>query len=156
MSKQTVLTALIILMIFLSGCENDPAPVDVEVEPRPSPTKVVEDEEDDQPASALPSEVLFSEVLIGVSGNNQLEFIELYNTESDVFNLDGWSLWYRLKDDQDEQLIIAWEAGDVIPGYGHYLLVREGQDVGVIPDAVFDVNLSERKGGLAFRSPWGD
>ena len=39
--------------------------------------------------------VLISEVLTGIEGNNNFEFIELTNTSTEApFDLKGWSLWY--------------------------------------------------------------
>ena len=43
-----------------------------------------------------------------------------------------------------------------MPGHGHYLLARAGQDVGAIGDAEYDVPLFERKGGLALRDASGE
>ncbi|MCP5099588.1 MAG: hypothetical protein GY943_28880, partial [Chloroflexi bacterium] len=166
MLKRIIPVILVIFAIVLSGCNDDPAPevvdvtavVDEESEPNPTPTSApgLDEGEDEIPASAMPSEILISELLLGIPGNNRQEFIELYNTEADAHSLDGWSLWYQLKDDQEEELVIAWESGDVIPPFGHYLLVHEEQDLGILPDAVFTVNLSERKGGLVLRNQWGD
>ncbi|MCP4421224.1 MAG: lamin tail domain-containing protein, partial [Chloroflexi bacterium] len=163
MWKRLGILGLFVLVLAMNGCESEAEPMpttepDDEATAVPDPTPVVEDEEEvgTDGDLALPSEILISEVLLGAPGNNRLEFIELYNTESEAHRLDGWSLWYRLNDSKDEELIMAWEAGDAVPGLGHYLLVHEEQDVGIMPDAVFAANLSERKGGLVLRSPWGD
>lgn len=119
------------------------------IEAIPEPT-VVEEVEDVPETAVLPATegILISEVLLGVPGGNQDEFIELYNAGTDPVDLQGYSLWYRMRADQDEQLLAAWENPTLIPGQGHYLLVREGHDVGLIPDATFTVPLFERNGGL--------
>ncbi len=158
MTKRLVIIVLVSLVLAVSGCNSDVEPTPTAV-PTPTltlPPTATTETEDTPPDSAIPSDILISEVLLGVPGNNQQEFIELYNTREEALNLEGWTLIYRLKDDQDEQLVIAWETGNEIPGLGHYLLAKEGQAVGAIPDAVFSLSLSERKGGLLLRAPGGD
>lgn len=100
--------------------------------------------------------VFISEVLPGVPGNNNQEFVELYNAGGKVVDLEGWSLWYLLGLGQEEQLVYAWDTSAVIPSYGHYLLIRSGKDFGIIPDASFEPSLFERKGGLALRDADGN
>jgi hypothetical protein len=81
--------------------------------------------------------VLISELLPGVPGNNNYELIELYNAGADPVNIQGWSLWYRNSDNQDEQLVYRWSENLEIPGYGHLLLLREGQEFDLAADALF-------------------
>ncbi|MCP4419115.1 MAG: hypothetical protein GY805_21070, partial [Chloroflexi bacterium] len=163
MLKKYILVALSFLMIFLSACDDAPPSETVivetpekseEDEADPTPTAVTNDEEPSD--AALPSSILISELLLAVPGDNQQEFIELYNSTEDVQSLAGWTLWYRLKESQDEQLVIAWEDDDEIPGLGHYLLGHDAQDVGALPDSLFELNLSERKGGLLLRDAAGE
>ena len=92
--------------------------------------------------------ILISEVLPGIHGvNNNLEFVELFNAGATAADLNGWSLWYRLATGREEQLVYAWDHRSDIPGHGHYLLARAGQQVGNIGDAHFSQSLFEKKGG---------
>lgn len=52
-----------------------------------------------EPPSTYP--ILISEVMAGKQGNNNYEFIELYNPGDDLIDLQGWSLWYRLATSED-------------------------------------------------------
>ena len=154
-------TGLLILVLTLASCGAEPtptAPPAPTVAPQP-PTSVptsLPAVTAPPEASAIPDTaqegILISEVLPGVHGvNNNLEFIELYNAGTEALDLNGWSLWYRLDDNKDEQLVYAWESRADIPGHGHFLLVRAGQDVGNIGDAGYEQSLFEMKGGLALR-----
>lgn len=155
MRKRATFTTLFLLLILLNACKDTPPP-----EPLPDettglneePTPLPVENDADMPTEISSGSIVISELLLAVPGNNQQEFIELYNRSEDVQSLAGWSLWYRLKDEQDEQLLIAWEDDEEIPGLGHYLLGHGGQDVGVLPDSLFELNLSERKGGLLLRN----
>jgi DNA/RNA endonuclease YhcR with UshA esterase domain len=99
----------------------------------------------------LPDEptVVISELLTGIEGNNNYEYIELYNT-GDKYPLDlkGWSLGYKLADNQEENKVYSWDDHALIPPLGHYLLVHDGQDVGIVPDATFDVPMIPQRGSL--------
>ena len=97
-----------------------------------------------------------SEVLTGVKGNNNFEFIELHNTGNSIIDLQGWSLWYQLTSDGGELPIFRWEAQFLIPPHGHFLLGRAGQDLGIVKDAEFEQGLITTKGGLELRRPDGD
>ena len=54
------------------------------------------------------ADVVISEVMAGIEGNNNYEFIELYNAGDALADLDGWSLWYRLATSDDEPLVHQW------------------------------------------------
>ncbi|MDX1413921.1 MAG: lamin tail domain-containing protein, partial [Candidatus Promineifilaceae bacterium] len=107
-------------------------------------------------ATSTATGVVFSEILIAVPGDNNREFIELYNPTETAVDLNGHSLWYRLDVDQEEVLLYTWEERAEVPPLGHYLLAREGQDFGLTPDVVFDAPLSQRKGGLVLRNAEGE
>ena len=99
---------------------------------------------------------VIAEVMAGASGNNSHEFIELYNPTSQVIDLDGWSLWYRLSSSTHDLLVYQWRARALVAGHGHYLLVRQGQDVGATADAFFAQGLNTSSGGLALRDSGGN
>ena len=79
------------------------------------------------PSEIVESRIVISEVMAGVEGNNNFDFIELHNTGDEVIDLQGWSLWYQLSTDKEQLEIYAWDAPDVIPAHGHYLLGRAGR-----------------------------
>ncbi len=109
--------------------------------------------------------VLINEVLAGVTGDNNTEFIELMNTGATPLDLNEYSLWYRLPTSDEDLPVYQWKTKAFIPPHGHYLLVREGASVGMIPDATFSQSLNLSSGGLALRNRdgavvdslgWGD
>ena len=151
MQKRPILAILALITLILAACgggaTESPAPT---AEPIVAPTA----EPAAEPVPAAPAEpaALISEVLIGVDGNNNFEFIELCNTGSEIpFDLKGWSIWYKLADGQDETLVYRWSEHALIPPQGHYLLGRSGQDLGISPDALFEQPLVGPKGSLQLR-----
>jgi predicted extracellular nuclease len=143
MLKRTIIT-LILLSLLLTACqEATSTKIPIEIVPTPSPT------------TSLPPSALISEVLAGVDGNNNVEFIELYNPGITPYQLQDFSLWYRLPTSEEDLLVYQWLSPAFIPGHGHYLLVREGQDVGVMPNAEFTQGLNTGGGGLLLRDPEG-
>jgi len=128
MFKRPLLFATLVAILILSACDSglDETP-SLEGISEVNPTATQE------PVYPPPGEptLLFSEVLTGVEGNNNHDFIELYNTGTEVpLDLKGWSLWFKLSDKEDESLVYRWSKSTLVPPQGHYLLVYEGQDVG--------------------------
>lgn len=100
--------------------------------------------------------ILISEVLAGVEGNNNYDFIELYNVGQAPFDLSGYSLYYKLNDDQLAELVYAWDTSTLVPPQSHYLLGRSGETFAVETDASFDVSLVPARGSLSLRTPQGE
>lgn len=143
MIKRYVIT-LLLLTLLLNACQTaTPTEVPIEVVPLSSPTP------------SLPPSALISEVMAGASGNNNYEFIEIYNPGDKPFPLQDYSLWYRLPTSDEDLLVYQWSTPALIPGLGHYLLVREGQDVGIMPNATFTQALNTGGGGLSLRDSQG-
>lgn len=95
---------------------------------------------------------VISEVLAGMPGNNNQDFVELYNPGPEPVDLQGWAVWYRLSDDEPEQVLYRWTEHALLPPGGHYLLARVGETWAVAPDALFDGgNLAPGRGGLQLR-----
>lgn len=97
---------------------------------------------------ADPPRILISEILAGIEGNNNHEFIELYNTGGVPLDLQGWSLWYQLPTNEAPQRVFEWEQPAYIPSHGHVLLVRSGEDLDITPDGVFTQSLNTSGGNL--------
>jgi predicted extracellular nuclease len=168
--KNASLTSLLILLLILSGCDREDPTPEADDQSQELPSILVESQADETESPGIDREiqdegVFISELLPGVPGNNNQEFIELYNAGGALVDLEGWSLWYLLGSGQEEIQVYSWDDSTQIPGYGHFLLVRSGNDFGIIPDGVFDTSLFERKGGLALRNAldetvdqlgWGD
>ena len=159
MSKKHVLIGLFTLVLMSTGCGSKATPTvtpSPTVQPQPT-TPVPTPQPTTSPIPVIAQEVVFiSELLPGVPGDNNLEFIELYNAAAEAMDLNGWSLWYRMDDKQEAKLVYAWESRTDVPGYGHYLLARAGQEIGNVGDAKYDVPLFERRGGLALRDADGE
>lgn len=99
-------------------------------------------------------QMLISEVLAGAEGNNNHEFIELYNTSPTTpVDIEGWTLWYQLEEGKDQRILYRWREKAVIPPHGHYLLGRTGEDFDPEVDAYFDTPLATSRGGLLLRKP---
>ena len=141
-----ILTAL--FSLILSACSEDEQPEDTATPP-PVPTladRAISGEPSDADAPASASQLVISEILVGIPGNNNYEFIEIYNPTTQAVDLRGWTLMYQLPD-RDPVEIYRWTRRADIPALGHFLLVRDGQDVGQLGDAFFTDGLF-RKGGL--------
>ncbi len=106
-----------------------------------------------EPPSTYP--ILISEVMAGKQGNNNYEFIELYNPGDNLIDLQGWSLCYRLATSEDDLPVYSWNSRALIPPHGHYLLVRAGEDLGLPADAYFTQGLNTSGGGLTLRNASG-
>jgi predicted extracellular nuclease len=133
--KKSAIFATVLLLGFLSGgCSAAPSLTD-------------------SSTLAVGPRIVISEVLAGVEGNNQYEFIELYNADSTVLDLKGWSLWYRLPTSEESLAVMVWQELALIPPHGHYLLGQVGQDLIIAPDATFTQALNTSGGGLELRSP---
>lgn len=156
MEKRRLWIGLCILALALVGCKAQATPLPSPVEEKATAASTAVTPSD----RAIPKEsdgvVLLSELLLAAPDNNNLEFIELFNAGTRPVDLNGWSLWYQLASGQAEKLIHAWEEPADVPGYGHYLLARAGQAIGLIGDAEYDIALFETKGGLALRDAAGE
>lgn len=142
---------LLLLLIFLASCTVDatPSPSPIASTPPPIPTAPVLVEPTPLPEGASP--VLISEVLAGVQGNNNYEFIELYNRSSEIVDLHGWALWYRLPTSQEDLFIYRWTSTTLIPPQGHYLLGNAGAEISIPVDMQFDQPINTAGGGLQLR-----
>ncbi|MFN2189118.1 MAG: lamin tail domain-containing protein, partial [Candidatus Promineifilaceae bacterium] len=158
MFRKTSLLYLFLILFVIAGCKED-EPTPEAVKPTEQPVSTPEDSQDvesDEPDFPIQETGVFiSELLPGVPGGNNREFIELYNAGDIPVDLQGWSLWYSLGSGQEESELITWDEPTLIPSNGHILLVRSNNDFGIIPDGVFDVSLFERKGGVALRDSQG-
>jgi uncharacterized repeat protein (TIGR01451 family) len=103
-----------------------------------------------------PNIVLISEIQAGITGNNNYEFIELYNPGMDPVDLRGWSLWYRLPTNNQDLFVHRWTDQALVPPHGHYLLVRQEIDLGIAADARFSQAINLPTGGLQLRNMGGD
>jgi hypothetical protein len=101
------------------------------------------------------SPILISEIMAGKQGNNNFEFIELYNRSSQAADLQGWALWYRLPTSQEDLFIYRWNTTTLVAPRGHYLLVLEGSDIGLQADATYTQPLNITGGGLQLRQTDG-
>ena len=90
MNKSATLTTCLILGFLCAACTT--APTQTATRARVAEPRIV-----------------ISEVLAGVEGNNQYEFIELYNAGSAPLDLQGWSLWYRLATSEDSLIVMDWQ-----------------------------------------------
>jgi len=97
------------------------------------------------------TEVVISEVMTGIEGNNLYDYIELYNPGNEPFDLHGYNLIYLLKDGDEEITIASWSTETLIPPHGHYLIGKSGQDFGILVDYEMAQSLVPTKGGVDLR-----
>jgi uncharacterized repeat protein (TIGR01451 family) len=156
MRRTIYLSITLLLIIVLNACNDKPEPTHEVVMPSaPAPTSTPTPELiPTLPVGASP--VLISEVLGGIQGNNNREFIELYNRSATAVDLRGWAIWYRLPTGQEDMLVYRFESRTIIPPLGHYLIGRTGEDFEVLVDATFDQPINTAGGGIQFRSIEGD
>ena len=127
---------IILIVLLISGCSAAEEPVgqqSITVDP-------------------APGKILISEVSTGAEENNKYDYIELYNAGSEIADLNGYSLWYQLKDDGEEILLIEWDDITLIPPFGYYLLTGGGQEFDVVGDAKINQPLVPSRGGLSLRN----
>ncbi|MBC8505462.1 MAG: lamin tail domain-containing protein [Anaerolineales bacterium] len=151
MTRRIPIVLIICVMLGLAACAESPAETPA---PISEPTAQLTDEVVETPeVDAVAPQVYISEVLGGIKGNNNFEFIELYNVGSAApYDLRGISLWYKLADGEEEQLVFEWNDHALIPPQRHYLLGRSGEDYKVEVDAVIELPLVPQRGGLQLRA----
>jgi predicted extracellular nuclease len=145
--SKVLLITFALFILLLSACQ----PNQTAKEPSPQPTSIPATEVVEPTAlpTALPTDhLVISEVMMGATGMNNHDFIELYNPTQEIVDLKGLSLWYQLKADKEPTLVLRWNQSTLIPPYGHYLIVREGEDFGLAPDAWMTTSLVQGKGSL--------
>jgi uncharacterized repeat protein (TIGR01451 family) len=150
MPRQKAPTVLIALSLILTSClSHTPPPVIRTATPSPASA---------QATPVIVTPLTISELQAGASGNDELEFVELYNATPAALHLEGYRLIYRTAAGQGDTPLFVWTGPAIIPPHGHYLLVRTGQEdtLGTIADATFNQPLHVAGGGLALVGPRGD
>ncbi|MBN1231346.1 MAG: endonuclease/exonuclease/phosphatase family protein [Anaerolineales bacterium] len=140
MKKSFYLIALIIFGLLLSTCQ--------EKQPKNLEENTVLQFGLDHP--------VISEIATGIAGNNNHDFIELYNPQPEPYDLNHHALWFQLEEGEEHQIVIRWQEETIIPPYGHYLLVREKEDFGLIADLTISQPLVPSKGILWFEDGKGN
>ena len=97
----------------------------------------------------IPARLLISEVFTGVEGNNQADFVELYNAGTEIADLNGYTLYYQLNDASDKVVLYQWTEETLVPPLGYVALIQAGQLFPVQPDAVINQPLVPNRGGLS-------
>ncbi len=153
--RRAIPILLFLMIVVLSACRQDPEATPTVVPASDPATPRAESPQIDPlpagegvMASSPAAGALISELLTGVPGANNHEFIELYNAGESAVNLAGYRLVYLTRQDQEETLLYNWDDSVDIPAQGHYLLVHEGENIGLLPDAHFSTAIFEGKGGL--------
>ncbi len=134
--KSPKFMSVIIALILISGCgtQSQTLPSDQSIS-----------------LTYVPVKILISEVLTGFDGNNQADFIELYNTGTEIADLNGYTLWYQLNESAEEIMLAQWDETTLIPPLGFYALTLEGQEFPVFQDKTFNQPLVPNRGGLSLR-----
>ena len=133
--KKNAIYLLITCLIICASCAQPTEP--------PSEESIFEER---------PVQILINEVYTGAEGNNQADFIELFNAGTEIANLEGYSLWYQLKEGGEEILIKAWDDITFIPPLGFYALGQEAQEFSVVPDLKINQSLVPSRGAFSLRA----
>jgi predicted extracellular nuclease len=104
----------------------------------------------------LGTPLVISEVQAGATGDNNHEFIELYNASDDPIDLAGHRLLYYLPTSGEGYPVYSWDEGALVPPHGHFLLTRSGLELDLVPDGEFDQALNTSFGCLVLLAPGGD
>ncbi len=105
-----------------------------------------------QPSNFNPTgtgKILISEIMAGVDGNADYEFIELYNAGSTSVDLTGWSVKKKSSTGKEDSLVAAKNFSGKILQSNHYFLL--GNDGGYGGSPVADVKWA-RSNTLAYKS----
>jgi len=132
--KKQIMVFLIICTAICASCAQPT---------EPPPEEIVWEER--------PVQILINEVYTGTEGENQADFIELVNTGSDIANLEGYSLWYQLKEGGEQILLKEWDEITLIPPLGFYALGQEGELFSVLPDLEINQSLVPTRGAISLR-----
>ncbi len=82
--------------------------------------------------------ILVSEIMAGIDGNANYEFIELYNPNGAAIDLTGYSIKKRSSTGSESTLVSASRfEGKIIPANKHFLLANEGGYGGQISPDIF-------------------
>lgn len=147
MRLNRVFPFLIVLTLLLAACTTAPATT-----PPPAATATQGTQPTTAPLTAgWANHLVISEVLTGKPGDNNAEYIELYNPTDQPVDLQGWSVWYQLNQSSQPALVYRWQAHVLIPPHGYTLLGHSGEDLGTLPDATFEQALNLAYGGLQLR-----
>ena len=138
---------LALVALFVAACQPaTPTAQPTTPPPAASPT-----------AAAAPAadHLVIAQIMAGVNGDNNHDYIVLYNPTAEIADLQGWSLWYQLNDSSKPQLLYRWKEHALVPPGGHYLLAAEGENVGLPADATFSLPIVPPRGGLQLRTTDG-
>ncbi|MEM8863004.1 MAG: lamin tail domain-containing protein, partial [Chloroflexota bacterium] len=170
MKQQTIgLTTLVLILALLIGCNQAPidatppvppiTPTISEGEatqsPLPTPTlKPTEAATETPIANPNAKSVLISHILAGVNGNNNFDYIALYNNTGSAVNLEGYKLEYQPRPDADIETIVEWnEFTPFVSDY--YLLGREDETFSTVTDGTFTQQIFNR-GSMMLIDPAGN
>ncbi len=117
-----------------------PAPPYTAAQPQSSPEVATTSSESSsapppqsQPQPAT-SHLLISEIVAGIDGNANYEFVELYNPTSRAIDLTGWSVKKKSSTGSESSLVASSRLEGKTIGVGKYfLLANEGGYTGTVP-----------------------
>lgn len=102
------------------SAQNPPPPPPVNTPP-PAPPAPPPAPPASPPPGAL-AHIVISEILAGVDGNADHEFIELYNPTADPVDLTGWELRKRSSSGSESNLVDNGKFAGTIPAHGYFLI----------------------------------
>lgn len=77
-----------------------------------------------------PIRILISEIMVGIEGNADYEFIELYNPSSETVDLSGWAIKKRSSSGNEYPLVAASRLeGKIISPNSYFLIIRGGSGI---------------------------
>ncbi|HEY4496732.1 MAG TPA: lamin tail domain-containing protein [Candidatus Paceibacterota bacterium] len=85
------------------------------------------------------SNVLISEILPGLDGQSNYEFIELYNPSDEQIDLTGWELRKKNSSGNESNLVDNGAFTGSIPAHGYFLVASPGYNGSPSPDIIYSV-----------------
>lgn len=99
------------------------------------------------PAWAAPAVVISQVQITGGSGHTTDDFVELFNPNSEPFNLKGYRLVKRTSAGQTDTTLKSWAGDAFIPAYGFYLWANSDfSGIAATPDATTTGSLADSNG----------
>lgn len=105
--------------------------------------------------------VVISEILVGVDGNADYEFIELYNPSSFIVDLTGWSIKKRSSSGSESTLVSNntkygnFKDKKILPGKYLLLAKNNGYSGNIQPDILYSGELAYKNNAVVLYNPDG-
>ncbi len=113
---------------------SSPPPASPTPPPNPSPPPLPI-----PPPVSSGTHIVISEILAGIDGNADYEFIELYNPTEDSINLAGWELRKQSSSGSESNVVDNGKFTGMIPAHGYFLIANPAYNGAPGADLLYSV-----------------